>query len=252
MKRLLLVCLIGGIVAVAYGFATRSPSQIALMDGKAFATSGMASMLMVGLTIQNKGAADVLLDVSSPAAEMVTLVNPNHNAAPLIVPADSDGILAMDGAHVMLRAREFHEGGFMPLTLTFKNAGEISTRIQHAGVGAMSHDAADGILVDPVPQADLRMLTVPDAGGVALRLEVADFRFHRGSEDATHLAGQGHAHLYLNGLKLARLYAPEFHIGALPVGRYDVTVVLNSNDHRAYVDEDGKAVGAAMELKITK
>jgi LEA14-like dessication related protein len=44
----------------------------------------------------------------------------------------------------------------------------------------------------------------------------------------------GHAHLYVNGIKIARLYGPDFHIPDLPAGEHELTVNLSSNDHSYY------------------
>ncbi|MCX7559733.1 copper chaperone PCu(A)C [Sulfitobacter sp. F26204] len=251
MKRLVAICLAGVIATVIYGFFTRSTSEISLLGGLAFAASEMPSMFMVGLTIKNGGAADVLLGVTSPKAQMVTLVNPKHSDAKMIVPGNSTGILAMDGAHVMLRASELKEGGFIPLTLTFETAGQVSTRVMHAGLAQMSHKVSDGILISPLPQVDISLSGQPGPEGTTLRLAVENFTFYRGAEDARHVSGQGHAHLYLNGLKLGRLYAPDFQIGGLPPGHYVLEVVLNANDHRAYLDENGRPVAAQMMLEVT-
>ena len=64
-----------------------------------------------------------------------------------------------------------------------------------------------------------------------------------------HVPGTGHAHLYLNGLKLGRLYVPSARIGALPPGDHMVRVTLNANDHRAYV-VDGDPVTAIAPLSV--
>ena len=54
--------------------------------------------------------------------------------------------------------------------------------------------------------------------------------------------GHGHAHVYVNGMKLGRVYGNWHHIGKLPLGRNDVSVLLYANDH------SGLALGG---IKIT-
>lgn len=46
-----------------------------------------------------------------------------------------------------------------------------------------------------------------------------------------HAANVGHAHLYLNGAKVARVYGTAFHLSDLPEGQHTITVTLNTNDH---------------------
>ncbi|WP_369682774.1 hypothetical protein [Roseovarius sp. M141] len=43
--------------------------------------------------------------------------------------------------------------------------------------------------------------------------------------------GEGHAHVYVNGEKLGRLYGAWMHLPRLPPGEVIVLVTLNSNTH---------------------
>lgn len=47
-----------------------------------------------------------------------------------------------------------------------------------------------------------------------------------------HKPGEGHAHVYVNGAKIGRLYGPWLHLPNLPKGEVTVEVTLNANDHR--------------------
>lgn len=49
-----------------------------------------------------------------------------------------------------------------------------------------------------------------------------------------HYPGEGHAHLYVDGQKIARLYGKWYHIEELSPGQHEITVTLNANDHREY------------------
>tara|TARA_R110002074_G_scaffold3594_5_gene18769 strand:+ start:5876 stop:6148 length:273 start_codon:yes stop_codon:yes gene_type:complete len=65
-----------------------------------------------------------------------------------------------------------------------------------------------------------------------MTLNTQNFTFIRAEDGAAHVPNQGHAHVYLNGLKLGRLYAETFELGALSPGKYKLSVALNSNDHK--------------------
>lgn len=52
---------------------------------------------------------------------------------------------------------------------------------------------------------------------------------------SAHRRGEGHAHLYVDGVKRTRLYGPAFYLGELTPGRHLIRVTLNGNDHRDYV-----------------
>jgi uncharacterized Zn-binding protein involved in type VI secretion len=72
----------------------------------------------------------------------------------------------------------------------------------------------------------------PDAvSGWNLQIVTTNFIFTPESVNQTNKIGEGHAHVYVNGEKLARIYAPWIHIGKLPTGQATVTVSLNANDH---------------------
>ena len=57
--------------------------------------------------------------------------------------------------------------------------------------------------------------------------------------------GEGHALVYVNGDKLARLYANRMHIPALPEGA-ELKVSLNTNSHKALQVE-----GEPLEAKTS-
>lgn len=59
-------------------------------------------------------------------------------------------------------------------------------------------------------------------------------------------AGQGHAHLYLDGTKIARLYGPAQHLDSLPAGG-TLRVELNGNDHSPLAI-DGQPLAASVTV----
>lgn len=83
-------------------------------------------------------------------------------------------------------------------------------------------------------------------GGWNLHLMTENFIFtpeNAGKED---VLGEGHAHLYVNGKKIGRIYSNWFHV-ALPKGTSKVKVTLNSNTHKDYFIH-GKQVMNEVEV----
>ena len=118
---------------------------------------------------------------------------------------------------------------------------------QGHGAESMAMRAADGghhhgepLSLPPGPSAPtLGIAITPDPkSGWNLRIETTNFRFSPEHASGPHRAGEGHAHAYVNGRKVARVYGPWFHLDALPKGEVAVTVTLNSNDHRPLAVED--------------
>ena len=80
------------------------------------------------------------------------------------------------------------------------------------------------------PTLDFRVVRDP-ASGWNLHIVTTNFRFAPERVSAPHRPGEGHAHVYVDGRKIARIYGPWFHLGALPPGKAAIAVTLNANDH---------------------
>lgn len=64
-----------------------------------------------------------------------------------------------------------------------------------------------------------------------------------------HVRGEGHAHLYIDGVKITRIYGSAYYLGALAAGTHKVTVELNGNDHAPYV-RAGKHIEATKTVTV--
>ncbi len=114
----------------------------------------------------------------------------------------------------------------------------------HAAPATPLNLANDG----KVPDLAVTLLRDPMVGW-NLHVTTRNFRFAPDRAGQAHVAGEGHAHVYVNGEKLARLYGNWMHIGALPEGTVTVTVSLNANDHRPYA-LDGAPITAQVTLSV--
>lgn len=115
---------------------------------------------------------------------------------------------------------------------------------QTQAAGTQSHDAHSGHkttghnhdeLVSVAAGPDAPALTIsvlPDpASGYNLHLVTRNFTFAPEHASQGHVAGEGHAHVYVNGEKIGRLYGSWMHLASLPENA-EVEVTLNTNDHR--------------------
>ena len=75
------------------------------------------------------------------------------------------------------------------------------------------------------------------AGGWNLHLTTENFAFAPQSVNGPHRAGEGHAHVYADGRKLARIYGPWVHFDDLKPGA-TLRVTLNANTHEELADGD--------------
>lgn len=90
----------------------------------------------------------------------------------------------------------------------------------------------------------------PDAmSGWNVHIKTENFSFapEKVNQDAT--ANEGHAHIYVDGYKIARLYGAWYHLKKLTPGEHTVTVSLNANDHSEW-SHQGKTI--KFEQTITQ
>ncbi|MEP5729859.1 MAG: copper chaperone PCu(A)C [Sulfitobacter sp.] len=244
MKRIALLVMLVVIAMAAFLLSANRNADVILLNAQAIPLDDQNNRFVVTFEIQNYGPAKTLIGVESASARMVHIMNPGYNDAVLVVPANSSGFFAMDGAHVMVMGTDpdFVQGASLPLTLRFANAGDVTTRVLNLGsepdMGVMDHNMSTGIRSSPSPSITLDAKNGFSAAGADISVQVENFSFVRAQDDAHHVALEGHAHIYLNGLKLGRLYETEFSLGALPSGNYDLSVSLNSNNHQPYVKDD--------------
>lgn len=83
-------------------------------------------------------------------------------------------------------------------------------------------------------------------GGWNIHLMTENFKFTPESAGANDVIGEGHAHLYINGKKSARVYGNWFHTN-LVKGANKLRVTLNTNSHKEYY-LNGKPVEHEIEI----
>ncbi len=85
-----------------------------------------------------------------------------------------------------------------------------------------------------VPAPSLMVHAAQDShGGWNVHLMTENFRFTPERAGGADVPGEGHAHLYVNGRKIARIYGNWFHVN-LPKGESRLRVTLNTNGHKDY------------------
>lgn len=106
--------------------------------------------------------------------------------------------------------------------------------------------------VDPENIPTVAIRAERDAlSGWNIYLDVENFTFAPEMVNQPHAANVGHAHLYLNGVKVARLYGTAYHLSDLPDGQHTITVTLNTNDH-SDLALDGTLIEASVLVDATE
>lgn len=113
-----------------------------------------------------------------------------------------------------------------------------------------SHHHAPVEVPEGLPVPAVEMKVEPDAkGGWNIHVSTTHFRFAPERVNGDPRPGEGHAHLYVDDRKVARLYAPWFHLDSLPPGTHTLRVELNSNDHRPLTHR-GKIIEDTVTLSV--
>lgn len=82
-----------------------------------------------------------------------------------------------------------------------------------------------------------------------LHIGVTGFTFDPKGVNGPHVPGHGHAHVYVNGVKMPRAYSPWVQLLALPKGTHEIRVTLNANDH-SQLARNGQPIEATIPVVI--
>lgn len=112
----------------------------------------------------------------------------------------------------------------------------------HAEVDTVAAPSNTAISIHVEPDAH-------SAGGLNVRIDTAGFSFAPDSVNGDHVAGEGHAHIYIDGVKIGRVYGPWFFLGGLSPGEHEVRVTLTANTHQPY-ERDGEPLAASVMVTV--
>jgi copper(I)-binding protein len=236
------------LAAFAYTVSNRDPGII-VTSATAKLSNKPKLSASVFFNVENMGMPDVLVSVTSAYASNAIIVRPEQFNTTAI-PGGSSAVFSSDGVYLELSGIEddLKPGDLVPVTLLFQEAGKVSFKviISESSIDGMDHTGHHKGVSNadhPVPQVSLSVTRKQDESGWQIDVSTQEFAFYKPQGPVPHSPGQGHAHIYLNGLKLQRLYGNSASIGNLPPGTYTVNVTLNTNMHNVY-RANGKAVSA--------
>lgn len=116
------------------------------------------------------------------------------------------------------------------------------------GEGGHAHASVD-VAADAAPRV-VELTIEPDpVGGFNLFVATENFQFAPELVNREHVVGKGHGHIYVDGVKIARIYGAAYHLDGLAKGERQIEVTLNANDHREY-SVDGTKVSAGKTLIV--
>ena len=116
--------------------------------------------------------------------------------------------------------------------------------------GAAPHRHAEALEVtwSPVPTVSVEVLEDPMAGW-NLHATVTGHRLAPENVSTAPVDGEGHLHLYVDGVKVTRLYGEWFALGELDPGEHEIRVELSANDHSPLA-VDGEVIDATATVTV--
>lgn len=94
-------------------------------------------------------------------------------------------------------------------------------------------------------------VTKDNKAGYNVFIDTKNFTFTPENVGKGNIANQGHAHLYVNGKKIARVYGHWHYIPLLEPGRNDIRVTLNANNHDEYAIS-GQTIGDTVVMNVSE
>ena len=157
-------------------------------------------------------------------------------------PYSHHGIQIMDEIMVGHDAMHMNGSG----NHSMNHSGNMSNNSSHGDVNASTTSppsvTIERVTVDPKTANSSSQTHI-------IEISVENFTFSPMMAGMDHVDGQGHAHYYLNGEKLGRLYGNAFDVSGLTEGNHTLMVSLNSNHHGNYV-LDGEQVMVEIILTV--
>ncbi len=121
--------------------------------------------------------------------------------------------------------------------------------MSHGGEEQHHHEQVTIPPGQPVPS--VKLIVHPDAvQGWNLEVKLSNFAFAPERVNTKGITTEGHAHLYVDGKKVARLYGSWYYLSNLPPGEHTVRVTLNTNSHESLM-YNGKPIEATATIQVS-
>lgn len=137
-------------------------------------------------------------------------------------------------------------------TIAFTQAAAIVAHETASSTnGHGGHSAHTQIEVPPgQPVPSVKLIVHPDTmKGWNLEIQTTNFAFAPERVNTKGLVSEGHAHLYVDGKKVTRLYGNWYYLDRLSPGEHTIRVTLNTNAHQDLM-YNGKLIEATAVIQV--
>jgi hypothetical protein len=134
-------------------------------------------------------------------------------------------------------------------------AVETPTGTPTEAPGTDDHQNSMVEVPDNQPLPTVKLIAHPDSRqGWNLEVQTTNFQFAPEHVDQLSQATaeqplEGHAHLYIDGVKITRFYANWYYLESLAPGKHEITVALNTNDHNMLM-HNGQPIQSTVVIDV--
>lgn len=183
----------------------------------------VACSTAAGLTVGSRGAA-----VSCLQQHLI-----EEGYLPLGAPTGYFGMLTKNAVSAWQRSIGVPSTGYFGTLSHAAWSGVSAAAVPHAEAVADHHATSLDTASWPAVPSVAIALHKDAMSGYNLEITPTNFRFAPEHVNGAVVPNEGHAHLYIDGKKIARVYGTWMHLSGdfFPSGSHEVRVTLNANDH---------------------
>lgn len=122
-------------------------------------------------------------------------------------------------------------------TISMETDADSHSHSEDSHSHSETYEVGDAALI---PSVEL-MVMEDEKSGWNVTLTTENFTFTPENVNGEHVDNEGHAHIWVDGEKLARIYSESYHIDDLGEGEHEISVTLNTNKHADYT-VDGETI----------
>ncbi len=151
-----------------------------------------------------------------------------HDTVTLKVDSDAPGSLHLHGYDI---EQEVTPGAVADFIFVADATGRYRIAFHPAASGGSHAGGSHDAMESETPVSISIMAEQEDAGGVNVRIATEGWRWAPEEVNKADAPGAGHAHVYVDGVKINRVYGPYYHLADLEPGTREIRVALNTNSH---------------------
>ena len=119
-----------------------------------------------------------------------------------------------------------------------------NNEVAHSETGHNHDHGMFMVSAEEAPTVEL-MVEEDKKSGYNVRIMTTNFEFTPENVNGENVVGEGHAHIYVDGKKVGRVYDEYYHVDENFDGTKEFRVTLNANDHSEYA-VNGEVVEATV------